>query len=418
MPTRYRSADHKFTAWTAWEPERDGERVNDHILMSRSNSNAYLVTTDDGDVAINTGTLYQGERHKERFEALLGRPIDVRTIIFTQSHDDHVGGHAVFDGPGVRTIAHARFPRTYDERKSLTGFYTPRGMVLMGAKIGVENLRRRLNETHEPALTTTFVTDYAFEQGGRRFELYSAPGGETLDGIVVWLPQERTVFTGNLMGALFPQIPHLSTIRGDRIRSARTYIADLQRLLDFEPELLITGHDLPIEGADRVRFELTRLRDGAQYIHDRTVEGMNAGKDLWTLMREIELPDELKVGPNRGPLSWSVRAVWEEYTGWFRFESTTELYAVPPRAIWSDLVELAGGTDPLARRAQERADAGEPLEAIHLSDIVLASEPGHRAALEAQLNALEQLLDETRGEPFDLTRWLETEIERVEQALA
>lgn len=28
---------------------------------------------------------------------------------------------------------------------------------------------------------------------GTRFELYAAPGRETLDGIVVWLPGERTM---------------------------------------------------------------------------------------------------------------------------------------------------------------------------------------------------------------------------------
>ena len=417
MTPRYRSADHIMTAWTSWEPQREGERVNDHVLMSRSNSNTYLVTTSDGDVLINTGTLYQGERHRERFETLLGRPLDVRRIVFTQSHDDHVGGQAAFDGPGVESIAQARVPRTIEERKALTDFFITRSMRLMGAKIGEENLRRRMRETREPRLTTTFDDTYAFEQGERRFELSSAPGGETLDGMIVWLPRERTVFTGNLLGALFPQIPHLSTIRGDRLRSARAYIDDVQRLLDLDPELLITGHDRPIEGRDRICFELTRLRDGARHIHDETVAGMNAGKDLWTLMQEIRLPEELQVGPNRGPIWWSVRAVWEEYTGWFRFQSTTELYPVPPSAVAPDLVELAG-EDALAARAQAHADMGRPAEALHLAEIVLAAEPRHRGALEAELAALEQFVVETGGDQFDLLRWLETEIEQVERGLA
>ncbi len=61
---------------------------------------------------------------------------------------------------------------------------------------------------------------------------------------------------------------------------------------------------------------------------------------------------------------WIVRAIREEHAGWFRFESTTELYIVPPLAIWPELVELAGGTAPLVQRAQAHLDAGQPLEAL------------------------------------------------------
>ena len=43
--------------------------------MSRSNSNSYLVASGDGDLVINTGTLFQGERHRERYEKLLARPL-------------------------------------------------------------------------------------------------------------------------------------------------------------------------------------------------------------------------------------------------------------------------------------------------------------------------------------------------------
>ena len=47
--------------------------------------------------------------------------------------------------------------------------------------------------------------------------------------------------------------------------------------------------------------------------HDQTVAGMNAGKDVYTLMREITLPPELDVGQGYGKVSWSVRAIWENY---------------------------------------------------------------------------------------------------------
>ncbi len=56
-----------------------------------------------------------------------------------------------------------------------------------------------------------------------------------------------------------------------------------------------------------------------------------------------------------------VREVWKEYTGWFRMESTTELYDVPPSAVWPDLVALAGSPDALAERAHGSASSAAGL---------------------------------------------------------
>ena len=86
---------------------------------------------------------------------------------------------------------------------------------------------------------------------------------------------------------------------------------------------------------------------------------MNAGKDVRTLMREITLPEHLEVGQGYGKVSWDVRAIWENYSGWFHHRSTTELYPVGPDDVSADLVELAGA-DALVARAQAHLDAGPP----------------------------------------------------------
>ena len=71
-----------------------------------------------------------------------------------------------------------------------------------------------------------------------------------------------------------------------------------------------------------------------QWVHDRTVDGMNAGTDVHTLMREVRLPEHLDVGEGYGTVAWNVRAIWENYAGWFHHRSTTELYAPRPRGRW------------------------------------------------------------------------------------
>ena len=109
-------------------------------------------------------------------------------------------------------------------------------MKLWGAFMDVETVAATLPP--EPVLTDSFIDSHAFELGGRRFELYSTPGGETTDALVVWMPEHRTVFIGNLMGPFFGHVPNLYTLRGDKIRSAMAFIHSVDRVIALGPETL------------------------------------------------------------------------------------------------------------------------------------------------------------------------------------
>ena len=393
------------------EGQQDAVALGDGIFMSRGISNSYLVTTPDGDLLINTGMHFEAAEIRRRFAAVSSNPI--RVIVFTQGHSDHVGGWSQFDGPGIETIAQADHADVREYWRGLQPFMTARTGKLWSRDLPDAD---RTVQPPEPVVTTTFLDAHAFELGGRRFELYSTEGGETTDSLVVWLPDERTVFTGNLTGPLFGHIPNLYTPRGDKIRSAIEYLHSVDRVIALGPETLITGHGEPIRGADEIRRRLTQMRDATQYIRDRTFEGMNAGTDLWTLMGQVQLPPELDIPQGHGKVPWLVRAIWEEHAGWFRYESTTELYDVPPQAIWPELLELAGGSDVLVARGRAHLDAGRPLHALQFVDIVLAQEPDHADALQVKLAALERLLDASGRENLSEVRWLEAEI-RDTQAL-
>ena len=135
---------------------------------------------------------------------------------------------------------------------------------------------------------------------------------------------------------------------------------------------------------------LTRYRDAIQHVHDEVVKGMNAGKDVFTLMHEIRLPQDLDLGENYGRLTWSIRGIYEGYAGWFDLNPAT-MYEKPASTVYPELVTLAGGPDVLARRALERIEEGRPVEALHLTNVSLAADPKHRKTLEARLKALETL---------------------------
>jgi glyoxylase-like metal-dependent hydrolase (beta-lactamase superfamily II) len=387
------------------EGSQDAVDVGDGVFMSRNIANSYLLTTTDGDLLINTGTEFEAAEIKARFARVSAGPL--RMITFTQGHPDHVSGWSLFNGPGVETIAQANHRDVREYWRNLHPFYVRRIMKLWGAFMDVETAAATLPP--EPVLTDSFIDTHAFELGGRRVELYSTPGGETTDALVVWLPEPRTVFIGNLMGPFFGHVPNLYTLRGDKIRSAMTFIHSLDRVIGLRPETLMNGHEV-FRGTDQILSTMTKVRDATAYLRDRTIDGMNSGAQLWTLMRDVTLPPDLALPQMHGKVAWIVRAIWEEHVGWFRYESTTELYDVPPSSVWPDVVDLAGGTGPLTERAAAHVAAGRPLQALHLTDVVLAHAPADPDALGVKRQALEQLLAASGRENHSEVQWLEQEI--------
>ena len=144
-------------------------------------------------------------------------------------------------------------------------------------------------------------------------------------------------------------------------------------------------------------------------MHDETVKGMNAGKDVYTLMQEIKLPASYNLNEVFGKVSWSVRGIYDGYAGWYDLNPST-MYELPPSSIYPDLIKLAG-SDAVVRLAAEKVASGKPIEALHLTDVVLTSDPKNSGALNARIKALEVLRD--RSENFVETGWLEYGIDKV-----
>ncbi len=393
--------------------------IGEQVWMSPGWSNSYLVGTDDGRVVINTGMGFEGPLHVRSYAAVDESP--TRAIVLTQGHYDHVGGVDTFratgpeGGPDPDVVAQANFTIWRDDNERLESFRSRNSaFAFMEAIVAAMEHARSAGVGAVPQARpepTVLVEDrHTLAVGGRTLELIATPGGETFDSMVVWVPDCRTLFSGNLTGPLFGHVPNLVTIRGDRYRDALQYIDSLDVIAELQPERLVTGHFDPIVGADRILAEVADLQEAMRWVHDRTVDGMNAGTDVWTLMEQVRLPDHLDVGEGYGQTKWNVRAIWENYAGWFHHRSTTELYGVHPLATAPDVV-AAAGADALLDAARVHADAGRPVEALQLCDLVLATDAEHAGARSVAVDATEALLASTGN--FWESAWLRRSITKL-----
>ncbi len=135
-------------------------------------------------------------------------------------------------------------------------------------------------------------------------------------------------------------------------------------------------------------------------------------------MAEITLPPELALTQSHGKVSWAVKSLWEYYASWFHFESTTELYPVSVRELYSELA-AAAGVESLVARATQKLQSNEPVQALHLVEIALAAEPANPIALGVRLSALKDLLAQAEnGDRVDYEMYyLKRRIEITEEAL-
>ncbi|MBJ21233.1 MAG: hypothetical protein CL933_17645 [Deltaproteobacteria bacterium] len=367
--------------------------INDFVFMARGVGNVFLIKTEDGNVIYDTGVTWQAEQQRDLLLAM-GHEKTTHVIV-SHAHGDHNGGLEAWKealAEGAELVAHERYEYTNkiygDTDEYLWRVRT--GTLYPSHSAGqVASFR-----SYEPTRTVDVHEDYFFEVGGVRFRAIAAENSaEGEDALLLWLPEHGLVLTGDFYGCLYPMVPNLYTVRGEKTRDPIGYVRALDRLIDLEPSMILPAHFDPIEGKAYLRKSLQVMRDGVQYVYDETVAGMNAGKSVYELMETIRLPPDLEISQGHGKVSWNVRAIWEFLAGWFYYEDVADLYSVPAKSIYSDLVDLVGGRAPLVERAQAYFDSGEGLKALRLLDVAKAAGPETASALRLRLKIVEDMLD-------------------------
>lgn len=377
----------------------------------------FMVKTSEGNVIIDTSLEPMAPRHRKLLREVSTAP--VKYVIVTHAHPDHTGGIRLWKEEGTEVIAHRLYEDFREYAYRLAGFYNRRNAAQFATDTGSAGARSveegidviDFRKFGAPSAVTRFFNEtYTFKLGELTFELFHTPG-ETPDMLSVWIPELKAVFTSDNFGNSFPNI---YTLRGTRPRWALDYVESIDKYLALKPELLLPSHTDVRVGNDLITAQLRERREAILYVHDATVRGMNEGKDVYTLMREIKLPEHLRKPERYGKVSWSVRGIYEGYVGWFD-GNPASMYATPPSAVFPILVPMAGGARAVAERAMALVEAGDPVRALRLADAALAAEPNNQTALKARLAGLTAL--EQQSSNSNERGWLKHGIRMTRESL-
>jgi alkyl sulfatase BDS1-like metallo-beta-lactamase superfamily hydrolase len=356
-------------------------------------ANTMMITTDEGNVIFDTGLVLQVEPQLKGLKEISDAP--VRYIVLSHSHADHIGGTRFWQEEGTEIVTHEDFVEEQRYLSELEPYQYGRNRTLfpwMPAWDERPDIAMMRYGGIEPTMTVGDWETHSFTLGGVEFQVIGAPGAEGADNAVLWLPEQKILFSGDFFGPQFPQFPNIFTMRGEKIRKPMEYVKSLDLLLQLEPEIVVPSHLNPTVGAAQIKADMLKIRDAVQYVHDETIAGMNAGKNVYQLMKEITLPPNLDLVQNHGRVDWAVRSIWDYYASWFHFESTTELYPVPVRDVYADLAAVAGN-EALLTLAQNYLTGNEPVKALHVVEVVLEGAPANQSALRLRQQALEFLVD-------------------------
>ena len=367
-----------------------------------------MIVGSDGIVIIDTMVdTASAARAFAEFRKITDKP--VKGIIFTHGHGDHIGGASVFaEGVTPEVWAHANFgaeenafasagltiqqqrgarqggfllpPEQRINNGVARAYYPQRGAESFGSA-GAEQIVPT-NTVSEPRVSIE-IADVAIE--------LITVSGETDDGLYVWLPGRRVVFSGD---NFYKSWPNAYAIRGTPYRDIQGWADAIDSMLNEGADALVPGHTRPIVGQAAVREVLTDYRDAIQFVFDKTIEGMNLGMTPDELAQYVKLPPELAerdyLREYYGNVEWAVRAIFNAYLGWYD-GNPSNLFPLSPRDEAQRIIQLAGGVDVILERARTALLEGDAQWAAQLSDYLLAQQP---EAIEPKLlkaKALENL---------------------------
>jgi glyoxylase-like metal-dependent hydrolase (beta-lactamase superfamily II) len=193
-----------------------------------NNATFGVVVTDDGVVLVDSGGSYQGAA---AIHAVIRQVTDqpVKVVINSGGQDHRWLGNGYFRQHGARIIASTaavedQRARVQDQSIALVNLVGRKGM-----------------EGTEPAYADeTFADSLRFTLGGTTFELRMVGPAHTPGDSLVWLPEERVVFSGDVVyvGRMLGVMPYSNSAH---------WVEAFETMAALEPVTVVPGHGPPAD---------------------------------------------------------------------------------------------------------------------------------------------------------------------------
>lgn len=356
------------------------EAVADGVVFCPSFGTCTAFLCGDRLLLVDTATDRFAPNALEDFRAnhFPGQPVEA--VVYTHGHIDHVTGVSAWlaeaeerGHPRPRIIAHEAVTGRFDRYRLLGRQNDHINRVQFNLRPDERPFSGAAwvypDETYARALVLTV--------GGERFELHHARG-ETDDATWVWCPDRRVVCTGDLFVWSCPNAGNPYKVQ----RYALDWAQALEEMAALRPRHLLPGHGPPLAGEERIQDALTSTAAYLRSIHDQVVAGMNEGKWLEDIVRDLEYPslDKPWLRPIYDHPEFVARNVYRLYGGWYDGDPAN-LFPAHSRDIAREVVSVCGADALLARaRALQQADEPDLRMACHLVDFVRKADPDNRQA--------------------------------------
>lgn len=267
-------------------------------------SNAGLVT--DGDRSLLIDTLFDRRLTEEMLRAMRAAAPRATArfdaLVNTHHNGDHCFGNACVDTPEVIASAAAAEGMRHEPPALLAGFMKAAPalpdlgdyLVHCFGAFNFEGLTQRLPDT-------TFSGTLTRHVGTKRVDLIEVGPAHTGGDVIVHVPADRTVFTGDIL-----------FIGGHPILwagPAANWIAACERILAMDVETIVPGHG-PVTDKAGVRA----VRDYLRHIHDAARARFLAGMPAFEAARDIARGDYTAWG-DAERIAVNVATLYREFGG-------------------------------------------------------------------------------------------------------
>ncbi len=323
----------------------------------------------------------------------------VSALIFTHSHADHFGGAlGVISAQEAKSqnipiVAPTGFMEEATSENILMGpAMGRRAMYMYGSRLPkndkglVDNGLGKAVAFGKLGILAPTITvsqdKQAMTLDGVQFVFHNASGTEAPSEFTFYLPDFKAFCGAEIMGHT---LHNLYTLRGAKVRDATKWASVLNDSLRHvqNSEVVFNQHHWPVWGAANIQDFISKQRDAYQFIHDQTVRHINAGLNASEISEIVKMPkaldEHLSVRGYYGTVRHNVKAVYQNYMGWFDAHPAN-LDPLPPLKASERYVKLMGGEDKVVAAAKEAVAKGEHRWAAELLKHVVSVSPKNTQA--------------------------------------